>query len=152
MAGKITPMPALYWLIAAVALAVGETLSGDLILIMIAGGALGGSAAAAFGAPLWLQGVVFAVVALALLAGVRPVVKRQLLGSTGHAATNVEALTGREARVTSAIGTETGLVSIDGDEWTARALMQGQQFAVGEKVWVHDIDGATAVVIKQYDQ
>lgn len=144
-------MPALLWLIAAAVLAVGETLSGDLLLLMIAGGALGGSAAAAVGAPLWLQGVVFAIVAAALVAGVRPLVKRQLLQSSSHTETNIEALTGKEAQITRAIESGTGLVSIAGDEWTARALMPGEHFAVGETVWIHDIDGATAIVMKKYD-
>lgn len=144
-------MPALYWLVAAVALAIGETLSGDLILIMLAGGALGGSAAAALGAPLWLQGVVFAIVSLLLVFGARPLAKRQLMAKGGKADTNVDALTGREAEITGAIKAGTGLVSISGDEWTARALMPGESFSVGEKVWVHQIEGATAIVVKKYD-
>lgn len=144
-------MPALYWLIAAVALAIGEMLSGELILIMLAGGALGGSAAAALGAPLWLQGVVFAIVSLLLVIVVRPLAKRQLLAKGDRAHTNVDALTGREAEVTRAIGAGSGLVSISGDEWTARALVPGESFALGEKVWVHQIEGATAIVVKKYD-
>lgn len=142
-------MPALIWLAAAVGLAFAETIGGDLILLMLAGGALGGSAAAAFGAPLWAQGVVFAAVSLMLVFIVRPLAKKKMLaGDPAH--TNVDALTGREAVVTDAIESATGLVSISGDEWTAKALVPEETFRVGEKVWVHRIDGATAIVAKKY--
>lgn len=142
-------MPALIWLVAAALLAAAETAGGDLILLMLAGGALGGSAAAALGAPLWLQGIVFAIVSLVLVLGVRPLAKSRLLAGS-PARTNVDALTGREAEITAEITASPGLVSIGGDEWTARALVQGESFSVGEKVWIHEIDGATAVVTKKY--
>lgn len=142
-------MPALIWLAAAVGLAFAETIGGDLILLMLAGGALGGSGAAALGAPLWLQGVVFALVSLMLVFVVRPFAKKRMLaGDPAH--TNVDALTGREAEVTGEIENSTGLVSIGGDEWTAKALVPGESFGVGEKVWVHEIKGATAIVAKKY--
>ena len=142
-------MPALIWLAAAVGLAFAETIGGDLILLMLAGGALGGSAAAALGAPLWAQGIVFAIVSLMLVFIVRPLAKKKMLaGDPAH--TNVDALTGREAVVTGAIEAETGLVSISGDEWTAKALVPEETFQVGEKVWVHGIDGATAIIAKKY--
>ena len=142
-------MPALIWLAAAVGLAFAETIGGDLILLMLAGGALGGSGAAALGAPLWLQGIVFAAVSLMLIFLVRPFAKKRMLaGDPSH--TNVDALTGREAEVTGEIENSTGLVSISGDEWTAKPLVPGEIFHVGEKVWIHEIEGATAIIAKKY--
>ncbi|WP_333617753.1 NfeD family protein [Dietzia sp.] len=142
-------MPALIWLAGAGLLALAETASGDLFLLMLAGGALGGAGAAALGAPIWLQGIVFAIVSIVLVLGVRPLAKSRLLAGTG-AHTNVDALTGREAEITGAISGAPGLVTIGGDEWTARALVPGEEFAVGEHVWIHEIDGATAIVAKKY--
>ncbi|HEX5494632.1 MAG TPA: NfeD family protein, partial [Mycobacteriales bacterium] len=58
----------LIWLIAAGALAIAEALSLDLVLIMCGGGALMGAVAAAVGAPVAIQFVVFAISALGLIA------------------------------------------------------------------------------------
>ena len=42
------------------------------------------------------------------------------------------------------------LLEIAGDTWTARALIEGESFEAGEKVLVHEIDGATAVVVRGF--
>jgi len=57
----------LWWLGAALVMGVIETLTVDLTFLMLAGGALGGAAAAALGGPLWVQALVFAVVSVLLL-------------------------------------------------------------------------------------
>lgn len=138
----------LIWLIGALVLAAGESLGGELFLLMLAGGALGGGLAAVVGAPVLVQGLAFALVSLLLVIGVRPLMRRRLNASTPELDTNTAALTGRSATITSAIETGTGLVEIGGDTWTARPLVPGETFTVGESVLVHEIEGATAVVIK----
>ncbi len=71
----------LAWLGAAVLLAAGEAAGGELFMLMLAGGALGGSAAAFLGAPVWGQALAFALVSLVLVLGVRPLVRRRLLAA-----------------------------------------------------------------------
>ncbi|MDX2356388.1 NfeD family protein [Dietzia sp. PP-33] len=138
----------LAWLAAAVLLAAGEAAGGELFLIMLAGGALGGSAAALLGAPLWGQALAFALVSIILVAGVRPLVRRRLLSALPEHDTNTAALTGRNGTVVEAVGGSGGLVQIAGDTWTARPLIEGETFEAGDKVLVHEIDGATAIVVR----
>lgn len=138
----------LAWLGAAVLLAAGEAAGGELFMLMLAGGALGGSAAAFLGAPLWGQALAFALVSLILVLGVRPLVRRRLLKALPEHDTNTAALTGRDGTVVEAIGHTGGLVEIAGDTWTARSLIEGETFDPGDKVLVHEIEGATAIVVR----
>lgn len=129
-------------------LAAGEAAGGELFLLMLAGGALGGSAAAFLGAPVWGQAVAFALVSIILVAAVRPVVRRRLLAALPEHDTNTAALTGRDGTVVEAVSAAGGLVEIAGDTWTARPLFEGETFASGDKVLVHEIEGATAIVVR----
>lgn len=136
------------WLGAAVLLAAGEAAGGELFMLMLAGGALGGSAAAFLGAPVWGQALAFALVSLILVVGVRPLVRRRLLSALPEHDTNTAAFTGRGGTVVEAIGPSDGLVEIAGDTWTARPLIEGETFEAGDKVLVHQIEGATAIVVR----
>ena len=136
----------LIWLIAAGVLAIAEVLSLDLILIMCAGAAGVTAGAAALGASVALQVVVFAVVAVGLLFLVRPVAQRHMLRSTPHTATGIEALVGKKAVVLRTVDAHNGLVKLHGEEWSARSFDPHQVFEVGRTVAVMEIKGATALV------
>ena len=136
----------LAWLGVAVLLAAGEAAGGELFLLMLAGGALGGSAAAFLGAPVWGQALAFALVAIILVVGVRPLVRRRLLSALPEHDTNMAALTGRHGTVVEEVGAASGLVQIAGDTGPARPLSEGETFEAGDKVLVHEIEGATANV------
>lgn len=138
----------LAWLGAAVLLAVGEAAGGELIFLMLAAGALGGGAAALLGAPVWGQALAFALVSVILLVGVRPLLRRRMLAALPEHDTNTAALTGRDGTVVEAVGAEAGLIELGGDTWTARPLLEGETFAEGEKILVHEIQGATAIVVR----
>lgn len=140
----------LAWLGAAVLLAAGEAAGGELFMLMLAAGALGGSAAAFLGAPVWGQALAFALVSIILVVGVRPLLRRRLLKALPEHDTNTAALTGRGGTVVEAIGSAGGLVEIAGDTWTARPLIEGETFESGEKVLVHEIEGATAIVVRGF--
>ncbi len=138
----------LVWLGAAVLLAAGEAAGGELFMLMLAGGALGGSAAAFLGTPVWGQALAFALVSIILVVGVRPLVRRRLMTALPEHDTNTAALTGRDGTVVETIDAEGGLVEIAGDTWTARSLVEGDTFTAGEKILVHEIEGATAIVVR----
>ena len=141
-------MPAwLIWLIAAGVLAIAETLSLDLFLIMLAGAALATAGVAALGAPVAVQVGVFAITALGLVAVVRPMAHRRLrqeLPSTQR--TGIEALKGRNAVVVRTVDQHGGRVKLAGEEWSAEAYDPTQVLPVGSTVQVMEIRGATAVV------
>jgi membrane protein implicated in regulation of membrane protease activity len=138
--------PWLLWLIAAGLFAAGEVVSTDLVLLMFAGGALGGLAVALLGGAVALQLVGFVIVSLALLVVVRPIAKKHLLAGTPQQLDGVDAVVGRTARVTQAVDRHRGRIKLGADEWTARSQYDGEAFAIGEVVRILKVDGATAVV------
>jgi len=136
----------LLWLIAAGLFAVGEMASVDLVLLMFAGGALGGMAVALAGGAVALQLVAFVAISLALLAVVRPVAKRHLTQRTPLQLDGVDAVIGLTARVTQAVDRHGGRIRLGADEWSARSQHEGEAFAIGQTVRILQVEGATAVV------
>lgn len=137
--------PWVWWVIAAVVLAILETLTVDLVAIMLAGGAAGGAIAAALGAPVPVQFLVFAAVSAALLLAVRPVARRHLQ-RTPATRTGVDLLVGSDALVVEQVDAGHGLVRLRGEMWTARPYDGDSVFAAGDRVQVIRIEGATALV------
>ncbi|CAM3237940.1 NfeD family protein [Nocardioides dubius] len=134
------------WLGAMILLGVAETLSLELVLIMLAAGAGVGMVAALLGAPLWAQAIAAAVTALAALLLVRPSVLSRLRSgpelTLGH-----DKLVGAQAvALTRISGHESGLIRLGGEEWTARAYDETTVIEAGQRVDVLQIHGATALV------
>ena len=141
-------MPALIWLIAALALAGAEALTGDLFLLMLGGGALAAAGSSlVFDDQDWVQGSVFAVVSVLLLVLVRPALRRHFQSGTGMPEP-AKALEGKSALVLDRVGRHEGQVKLDGEIWTARPYNDDDVFEPGDHVIVVHIDGATAVVQK----
>ncbi|MBT0995283.1 NfeD family protein [Cellulomonas sp. DKR-3] len=136
----------LWWVGAALVLGILEMLSLDLVLIMLAGGALAGAAAYGLGAPVWAQFLVAAVTAVILLATLRPWLLRRLRVREPLVETNSAALVGRGAVVVSTVTVDNGRVKLGGEVWSARTAA-GDALPPGTEVTVDRIDGATAVVV-----
>lgn len=136
----------LAWSIAAVALVVGEILTPGLFFLgPVALAAIAGAVASLFGAPLWLQLLVFAGSSFASLGLLRPIARRHL--TMPHAIrTGAAALVGAPAVVLQRVDADGGLVRIGGEDWSARAYMPDQVLEPGAKVEVAEISGATALV------
>jgi membrane protein implicated in regulation of membrane protease activity len=138
------------WLMIAVALGVLELLSADLILIMLAGGALVGMVVALFGLPVAVQIVVALGAAVGLLAVIRPsMVHRLHAGPTLR--TGADALIGERGFVLEPLSHATpGRVKIGGDVWTAKPYDEDDQIEAGAAVDVVSIKGATAYVLRTH--
>lgn len=136
----------LIWLIAAGLFAAGEVASLDLVLLMFAGGALGGMAVAMVGGAVVFQMVAFVAVSALLLFLVRPIAQRHLMERTPQQLDGVDRVVGRTAVVTRAVDVHQGRIKLGADEWSARTQHSGETFAIGETVRILQIDGATAVV------
>lgn len=130
------------WLGVSLLLVAVEAASGDFTFLMLAGGALGGSVAAALGAPVAVQSVVAAVTAVALVFTVRPWLKRRFTGV--YEPMGAEANLGRSAYVLDRVTTSNGRVKLAGETWSARTT--GDSIEPGEEVVVDRIEGATVVV------
>jgi membrane protein implicated in regulation of membrane protease activity len=75
---------ALIWLVCALGLAAAEALTGDMFLLMLSGGAAAAAVSAwLLDAPVWVDGAVFLVVSVLLLAVVRPALRRRLTAGEG---------------------------------------------------------------------
>ena len=133
----------LVWLGVALLLVGVEAATVDLTFLMLAGGALGGSAAAAFGAPPVVQALVASGVAVLMLFVVRPWLKGRLK-TTSAIRMGAEANVGRSGHVLDRVTTTGGQIKLGGETWSART--RGESIEPGEEVVVDAIDGATAVV------
>ncbi|AYF26544.1 MULTISPECIES: NfeD family protein [Micromonospora] len=141
-------MDAVFWIVLGVVLAVAEIFTTTLFLIMFGVGAFAAAGAAALGAPVALQAVIFAVVSALSVAVVRPVVRRHARPAleTGEQPFGVEALEGATAVVLEPVDADRGMVKIDGELWTARSYDATRTYAEGERVQVIKVRGATALV------
>ena len=135
------------WLGVAIALGVAELFSLDLVLLMMAVGAVVGMAAALVGLPFAIQALAAVAAAVGMLALVRPnIVKRLHSGPElrlGHAA-----LVGKQGVVVDEVSSQGGQVRIGGELWTARPYDDTAVIEPGAKVDVFEIKGATAYVHK----
>ncbi|GGD25845.1 NfeD family protein [Nocardioides daphniae] len=134
------------WLGVAFVLGVLELFSLDLILIMLAMGALVGMVAALLGVPVVLQVILAAVAALAALALARPSIARRMHGgpelALGHGK-----LVGQRGVVTQQVtALNAGRIKLAGEIWSAVPLDETVTIEPGEPVEVIEIRGATAVV------
>ncbi|MCW2507966.1 MAG: uncharacterized protein JWP68_1114 [Modestobacter sp.] len=136
----------LLWLIAAGLFAAGEVASLDLVLLMFAGGALGGMVVALVGLGVPFQLLAFLVVSAALLVVVRPVAKRHLIDRTPEQIDGVAAYVGRTAVVSHRVDNTAGRVRLGSDEWSARTQLDDEVFDVGDEVRIVQIEGPIAYV------
>ena len=139
-----------WWLGAALLLAVVEILSVDLVLIMFAAGALVATGLALLDTPLWVQIAGFAVTSTLLLVALRPYLLRHLRQRVPLVETNSAAHVGRVAVAVTPVTERGGRVKLAGEVWTARTDDRGG-IDTGDEVSVLRIDGATAVVTRLHD-
>jgi membrane protein implicated in regulation of membrane protease activity len=134
------------WLGVAILLGIAEMFSLDLILGMLALGAVVGLLSSLLGAGLALSAILAAVGAVASLGLIRPeLLKRLHTGpelTLGH-----NKLLGRQGVVTEAISAqEPGRIKVEGEIWSARPYDETLRIAPGEAVEIFEIRGATAYV------
>ena len=139
---------AVIWLIFGLVLAGAEALTGDMSLLMLAGGALAAAGTTwVFDLPVWADAAVFLVVSILLLVLVRPALRRRLAPAKGLP-TGIEALEGKSAMVLDRVARDEGQIKLDGQVWSARPLNDNDVFEPGERVTIMQINGATAVVFR----
>jgi membrane protein implicated in regulation of membrane protease activity len=133
------------WLGLSIVLGVAELASLDLVLLMLAVGALAGMGAALIGLAVWLQILAAAAASIAMLAFVRPGVVKRLHGGPDlqHGFTG---LVGTEGVAVAEVTAQGGQIKLAGEIWTARPYDEFAVIPVGAKVQVFEIRGATAYV------
>src|SRR5262245_35751213 len=141
-------MPAwLVWAIVAVALAVGEIFTpGMFFLGPVALAAVAAALVSVLGAGTAISLIVCVAGSVASLSLLRPIAKRQVRMPL-PSRTGTDALVGRKALVLRRVDAVEGRVRIGGEEWSARAYLDGESFPEGAHVEVVKIEGATALVV-----
>jgi membrane protein implicated in regulation of membrane protease activity len=134
------------WLALAALLGIAELASLDLVLVMLAVGAVAGMVTSLFVDAVAAQILVAVAASIAMLAVVRPELARRLhngpdlvLGSA--------TLIGKQAITPVRLSAhESGQLKIDGEMWTAKPYDETLVIEPGETVEVLQIKGATAYV------
>lgn len=135
----------LIWLVVAGGLGVAELVATTLDLALLAVAALAAAGVAALGAGIALQFLTFCVVAVAMVATVRPMVRSRLM-RTPLIRSGTAALVGREGITLTEVGRDHGRVRIRGEEWSARPYQDDLVIPAGATVDVFAIEGATALI------
>ncbi|NUS72646.1 MAG: NfeD family protein [Corynebacteriales bacterium] len=116
---------------------------------MFALGACAAAIAAGLGLNIFVQSLVFAVVSILALVLFRPAAQRVLRRGADKTPTGLDALIDQTATVLKRVDEDAGLIKIGGEEWSARSMNPQQLFEPGDKVFVVEIRGATAIVSTQ---
>lgn len=135
----------LVWLALMIVCLLLEAGTVSMVTIWFAVGALAAMIASLFGAELWLQIVLFAVISVALLLALRPLARKYF---TPHLVkTNVDAVIGSEGIVIEEVDNvaAAGRVKIGHMEWAARST-NGETLAPGTRVQVDRIEGVKVFV------
>lgn len=135
------------WTLAGIALLVVEIFTAGFIVGIFGLACFAGAVAALFGFGSNPQLLAFAIATVLFAFTVRPFMLRYASSRDAESKSNVEALIGREGRVSSAIDpvTNAGQVKVGGEEWKARAVDAGA-IEAGSTVTVSSVEGCTLVV------
>ena len=139
-------MEPLYWLIALAVFLLIEIATLGLTTIWFAAGAVIGLIASAMGVPPVIQFVLFIVVSFLLLLTIRPSAVKKF--NKNRSKTNIDAIKEETGKVIETIDNfnGTGVVQLDGKEWTARAAEDNVVIEAGKKVSVVEIRGVKLIV------
>ncbi|MEV6948153.1 NfeD family protein [Streptomyces sp. NPDC051172] len=135
-----------WWLVGAAALGIPLVVTAMPEFGMLAVGAVAAAVLAGLGFGVVAQVLTFVVVAVALIAVVRPIALRHS-AQRPQLATGIEALKGKQAVVLERVDGSGGRIKLAGEVWSARSLDADSAYEVGQEVDVVEIEGATAIVI-----
>jgi membrane protein implicated in regulation of membrane protease activity len=139
---------ALLWLVLGVVLVIAEAFTATFVLIMIAAGAFAAALAAALGAPVAAQAIIFAVVSALSIWLLRPIIRKHALPTVADpdAMDGIKALEGAPGEVLEQVTTDSGLIRVEGEIWSARVFDATQVIDPGERIRVIEVRGTTAMV------
>ena len=138
-------MQEMVWLVLLALCLLIEASTLGLVTIWFGGGALVAFVIALFTDNIAVQVIVFLLISVLLLIFTRPIAARYI--NAKRTKTNVDSLIGQQGRVTETIDNfkETGVVHLNGLEWTARTA-KNEVIEAGEAVIVKKITGVKLIV------
>ncbi|MBK5239221.1 MAG: NfeD family protein [Actinomycetales bacterium] len=142
----------IFWLSLVLLFLTIEMFTLDFTFLMIGIGSVGGLLASLAGVPWFVQVLLAAAVSTLLIFTLLPPLLRRLRRSADPTQSNVAALIGLGGAVVDTLTADGGQVKFEnGETWTAKLSRTGplQEVAIGERVVIVQIDGATAIVAPQ---
>ena len=141
------------WLSLAFLLGIAEIMSLDLVLIMLAVGALAAAGVAVLAPSLWwLQILTATGISLAmLLLLLRPTLLAKVRNMPGYRSSAAK-MVGSSGVALSQIDKSGGEIKVDGQSWTARPYSSDLVIEQGTEIEVYEIDGVIAVVYPKHGQ
>jgi membrane protein implicated in regulation of membrane protease activity len=140
------------WLSLAFLLGIAEIMSLDLVLIMLAVGALAGAAVAVIAPSLWwLQILVASGISIMMLLLLRPTLLAKVRNMPGYRS-SADKMVGSTGVAISQIDKSGGEIKVDGQSWSARPYSSDVVIDQGTEIEVYEIDGVIAVVYPKYGQ
>lgn len=135
----------LFWLIFAIAMAVLEGVTVQLVSVWFAVGGLAACVASLFTDSLIIEVIVFVAVSAIALAVTRPLVKK--LKQRSAQPTNADRFVGKTGVVITAVDNSIpqGMVKVDNEKWTARSV-SGEPIEEGATVIITAIEGVKLMV------
>ena len=138
------------WLSLAFLLSVAEIMSLDLVLIMVAVGAVAGAGVAVLAPTLWwLQILVATLITLMMLLLLRPTLLAKVRNMPGYRSSAAK-MVGSSGVATSQIDRSGGEIKVDGQSWSARPYSSDVVIEQGTEIEVYEIDGVIAVVYPKH--
>ncbi len=134
------------WLAFMVFFVIAEACTVVLVSIWFAGGSFVGLILSALHAPWWLQIIGALLVSGVLIYFTRPIAMRHF--NRNRVKTNVSSLAGKQAIVTEAIDNlqATGQVIVNGQEWSARNVVNDTVIPEGAIVVIEKVSGVKLMV------
>jgi membrane protein implicated in regulation of membrane protease activity len=140
------------WVSLAFLLGIAEIISLDLVLIMLAVGALVAAGVAVVAPSLWwLQILVAAGVSVSMLLLLRPTLVAKVRSMPGYRS-SADKMVGSSGVAVSQIDKSGGEIKVDGQSWTARPYSSDVVIEQGTEIEVYEIDGVIAVVYPKHGQ
>ena len=139
-------MEAIIWLALMVIFLIAEAMTVSMVSLWFAAGAVVALLLSLLHLQIWLQVLLFFLVSGALLACLRPLVRRHVTPKLTP--TDVDAIVGTRCMVTAEIDNvcAAGQVKLNGIEWSARSVT-GQIIPEGTLVRVERVEGVKVFVI-----
>ena len=135
----------IFWLIAIVVFLMVEGATVAMVSLWFAFGSLAALIASLLGGAVWLQALLFFLISAALLAALRPVVRKHFTPKLTK--TNMDAVIGSQGYVTAPVDNVAaqGQVKLGAMVWTARST-SGEPIKEGTLVRVDKIEGVKVFV------
>ena len=145
-------MEAICWMVVFLVLILIEMATLSLTTVWFAIGALFACCAAYFGAVWTTQFAIFIVVSIVVLFLLRPSAVRYF--NQKRVKTNYESLIGMEAKVIETVNNDQlqGVAIVNGQEWTARAVVDDMIIEAGTKARIVKIVGVKLILSNQKEE